>query len=274
MKCHINHTYSLENFLLGIVIYLLKIIYGLNDLPYIITLLQNEKKLQIKNKTSSICYDEIFRVFQEKAEKDKLFEFYKNLPSLPNLIQNLKNFHKNDENSKYLWDLADFKRSHTYDYKEKYINFSENYLSSIENTFTTNNIYSLEKKINLSFNNYINYTPNNYKVNVKFSNSIMNKREKEEHKIEKKENDFHSFIQEELEFYNSLNKKNKKSAVVPFPCDTYVRYNKQAFKFENVTPPLSELVTLYFFSKFFKVEFKTLKKCYKNIEKIMEDKLK
>ncbi len=115
---------------------------------------------------------------------------------------------------------------------------------------------------------------NNYKVNVKFSKSIMNKREKEEQRIGSSENDFHSFIQEELEFYNNLNKKNKKSAVVPFPCDTYVRYHKQAFKFEKVTPPLSELVTLYFFSKLFKVEFKILKKCYKNIEKVVEDKLK
>lgn len=274
IKSHVNHTYNLENFLIGIVIYLLKVIYGLNDLPYIITLLQNKNKLQNKYYSSIKFYDEIFKIFEDKAEKDKLYEFYKNLPSVPNLIKNLKNYHNKDENSKYLWDLADFKKSLTCDYKEKYIKFSENYLSSIENTFTTNNIYSLEKKINLSFNNYINYMSNNYKVNVKFSKSIMNKREKEEQRVESSENDFHSFIQEELEFYNNLNKKNKKSAVVPFPCDTYVRYHKQAFKFEKVTPPLSELVTLYFFSKLFKVEFKILKKCYKNIEKVVEDKLK
>jgi hypothetical protein len=187
----------------------------------------------------------------------------------------LKNYLNKDENGKYLWDLDDFKKSHSYDYKEKYINFSENYLSSIENTFTTNNIYSLEKKINHSFNNYINYSPKNYKVNVKFSKSIMKRKEKTESLIrDKTEDDFHSFIQEELEFYEKLNKKNKKSAEVPFPCDTYVRFHKQAFKFEKVTPPLSELVTLYFFSKFFKVEYKILKKCYKNIEKIMEDKFK
>jgi hypothetical protein len=70
IKTHINHTYNLENFLLGIVIYLLKIIYGLNDLPYIVSILQNQNKLENKN---GISYDEILKTFFDKADKDKLF---------------------------------------------------------------------------------------------------------------------------------------------------------------------------------------------------------
>ena len=106
-----------------------------------------------------------------------------------------------------------------------------------------------------------------------FTNYLKKKEEKNARKSQKSEDDFHSFIQEELDFYQKLNNK-KKRVEVPFPCDTYVRFNKQAFKFENVTPPLSEMVTLFYFSKLFKVEYKVLKKCYKNIEKIVEDRFK
>ena len=151
IKAHVNHVYNLENFLLGIAIYLTKVIYGLNDLPYIISLLQNLNKFG----SSEIDYADIVNTFLEKADKDKLFAYYKQLPSISDVIKTLSMKLKQDERDKILWELHDFKKSHGFSYKEKFINYSENYLASIENTFTTNNILSLEKKINLSFNNYL-----------------------------------------------------------------------------------------------------------------------
>ena len=72
----------------------------------------------------------------------------------------------------------------------------------------------------------------------------------------------------------NLKKKKMKSCEVPFPCDTYLRFNKKAMKFDGMTPPLSELIIMYYFSKYFKVEYKVLKKCCKIIEGAVENQFK
>ena len=160
-----------------------------------------------------------------------------------------------DSHFKIIWDKIDTKKDTNYSYINKYMKYSENYLSTIENTFTINHINSLEKKI--CDQNSFNYSP--LKISIKISEKL-----KEQRNIEKPE--LNTFIKEEIDYYTS----NRKIRLA-FPCDTILKYKKQAMKFEGISPPNSDLIIMYYFSKLFMVDYKILKKCSKNIQKIVEE---
>jgi hypothetical protein len=207
------------------------------------------------------------------------------MPTLLKLINNLKNKFLEKEKEMIVWEKEDLKKSRSVEYKEKYINYIDKfYMNQVtENNFTDKNIINLENKIK-------NSIPTGYKckasiecdcecrcrcnsinLKVKFSDKYLKKRDRL-CKSEGKNKEMKTFIKEEIEFYKKLEKKdNNKKLEIPLPCDTYVRFDKKGMKFNGIKPPLSESILMLYFSKLFKVEYEVLKKCFKNIEKAIEN---
>ena len=267
-----NHIYNIENFSLGVIIYCLKLFYGLNDLPYLSLMSQNGEKFFIKEEDSKFSneFQNSLELYDSIARKDKLFPLFSQMPSLIIVVHNLKNVLKQEENVNNLWEHIDLKKPLSNNYKENFVIYNLNYFSKVENNYTINHINLLEKEIKKIKNHEIQITEEQYKlkyekcnVKINYSQKFLNK------KITKNPsgNEVRKFLNEEIDFYKSLNNKKKfKSCEVPFPCDTYLRFIKKAMKFDGISPPLSELVVMYYFSKYFKVDYKVLKKCCKIIE--------
>jgi hypothetical protein len=268
-----NHVYNIENFSLGVIVYCLKLFYGLNDLPYLSLMSQNKENSNFSNE-----FETTLELFDNIARRDYLFPVFSLMPSLLKIVENLKNILKQEENVSNLWEHIDLKKPLSGNYKENFVIYNLNYFSKVENNYTINHINLLEKEIKKMKTNepYTRVEQDkfqNEKCNLKinFSQKFLNKRKMKNPSGK----EVRKFLNEEIEFYNSLNNKKKlKSCEVPFPCDTYLRFIKKAMKFDGITPPLSELVIMYYFSKYFKVDYKVLKKCVKIVEGATEIKFK
>lgn len=264
----ISHIYNLENFVLGIVFYAIKVFYGLNDLPYLTALFQYYQKNndeKIDNEASASIH-----LFMEHSYKDSLFNYYKQMPCITKFIDTIKQRISKNERNCNLSDSYDLKRSYDMEYKTNFIEYNEKIFTNLENSFTTSNIFAMEKKIDqLCGGN--NSTRKTFNMSVKMSEKFMLKKRKTFGPQIKNSN---TFLKEEIEFYKKLEKKKKMTnCEIPLPCDTYLRYDKKAMKFEGVTPPLSELILLYYLCKLFRVDYKVVKKCFKIIEKSIEEKI-
>ena len=71
---------------------------------------------------------------------------------------------------------------------------------------------------------------------------------------------------------NIYKEKIGKKLEVPLPCDNIIKFNRQAYKFGGITPPESELIVYYFFTKYYKIDYKVFRKCNKFIEKFVNEK--
>lgn len=276
-----NHIYHKDVFILSVIIYAFKLFYGLNDLPYLVEVL----------KSVNVFECEILQQrFIEITNKDKIFKYFNELPSFLNLINTLK-INLINEKEKYApVHYREFKKNYSLNYKSKYVNYINNQLyPNKDNLSSIKSITEMEKlinslveneKLNISENlekmhidkdllehNISNDYDRNLKINLKKSEKFTKKLNKDKNK-----KILNPFIKEEIDFY-SKSKISKNSVVeVPLPCDTYVQFTKKAFKFADVTPPVSELIIMYFFSDFFNIEYKLLKKTVKMIEKFIEEK--
>lgn len=251
----LKQKYNLEQFALGLIIYSLKVFYGLNELPYLVILSQNRK--EIPN-----CF-ELCNLFESKLLYDRIGSLYKELPSLLNIISTLNDKSTQEDNCLSLNEGKEHKRCKTVEYKEKFIKFElEAVYSHISNTFTMKNINELETKLKKI---HIQEDTHRDKPNVKFSNKFLMKQ-----KRIRNSNEVHPFLKEEMDFYKSIENSKKKNFTLPFPCDTYLRYEKKAMKFDDVSSPLSEIYVMYLFSKYFKTEYRVLRKVVKIIEIAIE----
>ena len=311
-----NKTYTdnYEAFSLAAVILSLRYFYGLNDLPYLTDLRKfdfstnrifEEKKFQ-----------KILDLFEDISIKDKIYKYYKELPSILEIIEILILRIKKEEKNICLWEADDFKKFSAGEYKEKFVNYINlSFYPKFENNSCVRNINELEKRINkqiyktLSFkddcesNNRkisnLSVNQNEFKTNldsvkINFSENFIKKIKeknlknyenlKEENNLNEKNNNklnlFNNFLKEEFEYYEMISKKNKNNKNknmkinIPLPCDTVVRFNKKAFKFEGMVPPTSELMIYYLFSRLYKIEVQVLRKCMKVLEKVIDENFK
>lgn len=148
----------------------------------------------------------------------------------------------------------------------------------------------LKNKENINNDNNKNFDKKEIKFNIKFSKKFEDKLKFKNKNIlnnnsitnaanEKGKNNIkqlNKFLREEIDFYKMLAKKNKKNKkiAIPLPCDTIVRFNKKAFKFDGIVPPTTELVIYYLFSRYFEIEVQVLRKCIKILEKVIDDNSK
>ena len=253
----------MECLILSIILICLKLFYGLNDLPYLINI---HKKENHSNEILTKIKINYFK-FLNVGKLDNLKNYYEKMPSFTNLLKFLVDKILNDSNSKFFWKTQKIKTYCNKEYKEKILKTNKKFYSLIDNSFTINNINSLEKKINITSKFTNKHTK---KFEIKSSKFFNLKNNKKREDLDFKISKIHFFLNEEIQYYEKFNKNFNKKIKVPLPCETYLKYNKKSMKLENINPQTSELILYYFLSKQFKIDYKVFKKFVKLIEKTIE----
>lgn len=274
--------------------------YESKDLEF----LNDEKEILIEKKLNKFL-----KIFDKFSTKDKLFKHFEKFPSKLELLENLVSLIIKENQDIFIWHSEEYKKLMTNDYKQKYLNFiNKNLFPKLENNSFLRNINELENKIGKFFTEENSFTNKNINKNLnlnlnepndiketkgktnfnfsanfnkkikKYTKSNINKVNElnKNHNNKDTENSnikINKFLKEEIEYYKMLDKKhsNKSNISIPLPCDTLLKYNKMAFKFESVKPPIFEMMIYYLFSKFFNVEVITLRKINKNFDKFVEN---
>ena len=258
--------YAIEHICLGVFLFALKLFYGLNDLPYLslFSALVKKNNFAFNNDLVNNFID----VYDRTTKEDKLCDVYRNNSTQIDVINRLNELSEKKEDNELLTVNMQLKKNFTNEFKEKYLKiYYECILRDVENSYSLKNINELHSKF-MKFKT--KQAPSNQpSLKVKFSEKFLQK--KKSHSTVNKSNKLNSFFSEEIDFYKTLT--DPKEVEFPLPCDTYVRYQRHAHKFEGVDYKNGELVMMYFISKYFKVDFSSLKSLLKFTERVMENEL-
>ena len=205
-------------------------------------------------------------VYDRTTKEDKLCDVYRNNSTQIDVINRLNELSEKKEDNELLTVNMQLKKNFTNEFKEKYLKiYYECILRDVENSYSLKNINELHSKF-MKFKT--KQAPSNQpSLKVKFSEKFLQK--KKSHSTVNKSNKPNSFFSEEIDFYKTL--PDPKEVEFPLPCDTYVRYQRHAHKFEGVDYKNGELAMMYFISKYFKVDFSSLKSLLKFTERVMEN---
>ena len=258
--------YAIEHICLGVFLFALKLFYGLNDLPYLslFSALVKKNNFAFNNDLVNNFID----VYDRTTKEDKLCDVYRNNSTQIDVINRLNELSEKKEDNELLTVNMQLKKNFRNEFKEKYLKiYYECILRDVENSYSLKNINELHSKF-MKFKT--KQAPSNQpSLKVKFSEKFLQK--KKSHSTVNKSNKLNSFFSEEIDFYKTLT--DPKEVEFPLPCDTYVRYQRHAHKFEGVDYKNGELVMMYFISKYFKVDFSSLKSLLKFTERVMENEL-
>ena len=254
----LKNKYILEHICIGIIIYSLKIFYGINDLPYISLLIKNKEMCKIKD------LNEIFSIYEEKSKNDFLCLIYNNLPSLNHIIKNFSEIIEKEINNQVIYLKIDSKKNCNKEYKEKFCTiYSNEIFKNLNINYSERNINELKEK----------FIPNkkekikNKKINIKKSEKFILKKLKKKEKIKE---EIKQFLKEEINFYKENKKNNNEEFLITLPCDTIVKYKRHAMKFSNVEPRTTEILIFYLFSRYFKIDFTSLHSIVKFTEETLD----
>ena len=257
--------YAIEHICLGVFLFALKIFYGLNDLPYLSLF-----SALVKNNNFSFNNDLVNKfidAYDKRTKGDKLCDVYRNNRTQIDVINRLNELSEKKEDNEILTVNVQLKKNFTNEFKEKYLKiYYECILRDVENSYSLKNINELHSKF-MKFKT--KQAPSLFQptFKVKFSEKFLKK--KQSRSTVNNSNKINSFFSEEIDFYNTLTDSTE--VEFPLPCDTYVRYQRHAHKFEGVDYKNGELVMMYFISKYFKVDFSSLKSLLKFTERVMEN---
>ena len=257
--------YAIEHICLGVFLFALKIFYGLNDLPYLSLF-----SALVKNNNFSFNNDLVNKfidAYDKITKGDKLCDVYRNNRTQIDVINRLNELSEKKEDNQILTVNVQLKKNFTNEFKEKYLKiYYECILRDVENSYSLKNINELHSKF-MKFKT--KQTPSLFQptFKVKFGEKLIKK--KQSRSTVNNSNKINSFFSEEIDFYNTLTDSTE--VEFPLPCDTYVRYQRHAHKFEGVDYKNGELVMMYFISKYFKVDFSSLKSLLKFTERVMEN---
>ena len=257
--------YAIEHICLGVFLFALKIFYGLNDLPYLSLF-----SALVKNNNFSFNNDLVNKfidAYDKITKGDKLCDVYRNNRTQIDVINRLNELSEKKEDNEILTVNVQLKKNFTNEFKEKYLKiYYECILRDVENSYSLKNINELHSKF-MKFKT--KQAPSLFQPSfkVKFSEKFLKK--KQSRSTVNNSNKINSFFSEEIDFYNTLTDSTE--VEFPLPCDTYVRYQRHAHKFEGVDYKNGELVMMYFISKYFKVDFSSLKSLLKFTERVMEN---
>lgn len=282
-----------------------------NNLPSSLEVINNLIKQIICDERKSSLWDSLdFKRILTSDYKEKfisynntcLFHMFENISCLKNMnelenkitycTQKIKRNNNNIDNNSKITPNNVGKINNLSVLNSKIIHFnqndtSNNPLSSLNgktnNLKKINNNYKINASVKLSvnFRNKVSkkFSLNSY-TNKEFNTSPIGSNEIKD-KIYIQNSNYNNpkitkFLKEELDFYKRLLKKNKinKNIIIPLPCDTIIKFNKKAFKFSGVTPPTSELIIFYLFSKLFQTEVQVLRKATKILELYLDNKFK
>ena len=257
--------YAIEHICLGVFLFALKIFYGLNDLPYLSLF-----SALVKNNNFSFNNDLVNKfidAYDKITKGDKLCDVYRNNRTQIDVINRLNELSEKKEDNEILTVNVQLKKNFTNEFKEKYLKiYYECILRDVENSYSLKNINELHSKF-MKFKTKQAPSLSQPTFKVKFSEKFLKK--KQSRSTVNNSNKINSFFSEEIDFYNTLTDSTE--VEFPLPCDTYVRYQRHAHKFEGVDYKNGELVMMYFISKYFKVDFSSLKSLLKFTERVMEN---
>ena len=257
--------YAIEHICLGVFLFALKIFYGLNDLPYLSLF-----SALVKNNNFSFNNDLVNKfidAYDKITKGDKLCDVYRNNRTQIDVINRLNELSEKKEDNEILTVNVQLKKNFTNEFKEKYLKiYYECILRDVENSYSLKNINELHSKF-MKFKTKQAPSLIQPTFKVKFSEKFLKK--KQSRSTVNNSNKINSFFSEEIDFYNTLTDSTE--VEFPLPCDTYVRYQRHAHKFEGVDYKNGELVMMYFISKYFKVDFSSLKSLLKFTERVMEN---
>ena len=257
--------YAIEHICLGVFLFALKIFYGLNDLPYLSLF-----SALVKNNNFSFNNDLVNKfidAYDKITKGDKLCDVYRNNRTQIDVINRLNELSEKKEDNEILTVNVQLKKNFTNEFKEKYLKiYYECILRDVENSYSLKNINELHSKF-MKFKTKQTPSLSQPTFKVKFSEKFLKK--KQSRSTVNNSNKINSFFSEEIDFYNTLTDSTE--VEFPLPCDTYVRYQRHAHKFEGVDYKNGELVMMYFISKYFKVDFSSLKSLLKFTERVMEN---
>lgn len=265
-----SSKYIVEYICIAIIFFCLKIVYGLNDLPYMSLLINNINKGYF-NYENDIDIIEHLKTFQKNTKNDKICQIYKDFPSELDIINTLINEIKNRNNNSLLIEKDQRKLNYSQEFKNKYIDVNVNYLYNKFYFGSSQDINDLEKK-------YSRYkaTKNDNDIKDKRKNKKkwkISKTKQFEKKIENIENPikkFNPFIEEEFNFHESVFRNKETNVEFPLPFDTYIRMKKHSQKIlVNYHRP-SEMMFMYLFSEFFKIDYLSLRTLTRLVEYYLE----
>jgi hypothetical protein len=265
-----SSKYIVEYICIAIIFFCLKIVYGLNDLPYMSLLINNINKGYF-NYDNDIDVVEHLKTFQKNTKNDKMCQIYKDFPSELEIINNLINEIQNRNNNSLLIEKDQRKLNYSQEYKNKYIDANVNYLYNKFYFGSSQDINELEKK-NLRYN----ANKNNNEVKGKRKNKKkwkISKTKQFEKKIDNIENPikkFNPFIEEEFNFHESVFKNKETNVEFPLPFDTYIRMKKHSQKILINYHRPSEMMFMYLFSEFFKIDYLSLRTLTRLVEYYLE----
>ena len=251
---YILNMHNNENIQFGIVIYVFKLIYGLNDLPYLVGLVEYKRYIE-----DSLILKYLNRV-EKYSHLDSIHNIVSKLPNLSSIFKQMSQNIRQKENNLILWDKLDFKKPLSTEYKKKYIAFNREIL------FEERSNLGIPKKINsiIDFKNkYHKKEIAQLKQNeiVKINNKLINN-EHPSRQLEKLNSDeFNYFVKEEIEFYNKLDDRlnlNNKAVDLPLPSETVFKLMKKGYNYDaNYFE--AEMILFILIKKYFKIEYKVLK---------------
>ena len=262
-----KYKYIIEYVCIGIILYCLKIIYGLNDLPYMCLLLNNITKGYF-NYDNDIDLKEEINIYKKNTINDKLCQIYLLFPTELDIINNLINELKIRNNNSLLIFSKERKLNYSNEFKYKYIDANmKNIYKNFYDDFT-HDINDLEKK----------YKKHNNKLNNKKNKKEkktwkITKTKKFEDKIDSIENPirmFNPFLKEEINFHEGVYKNKDNNVEFPLPFDTYIRMKKHSQKILHNYHRPSEMIFIYLFCEYFKIDYLSLRSLSRLVEYYVE----
>ena len=266
IKLIISSKYIIEYVCIGIVLFCLKIIYGLNDLPYMCLIINNINKKYFDY--DDIELNEKLDIFKENTKNDGLIKLYNSFPSELDLINILINEIKFRNANSLLINSSQRKLTYDKNYKSKYIDINLNYLYKNFYDDFSQDISELEEKYK---NTKIKTNNNNNKKKKKiWKISTTNKFNKKLDIIENPPKNYNPFLKEEFSFHKSIYKNDTSNVEFPLPFDTYIRMKKHSQKILINYHRPTELMFLFLFSEYFKIDYLSLRTITKLIEYYLE----
>ena len=264
IKLMISTKYIIEYICIGIIFFCLKIIYGLNDLPYMCLILNNINKKYFDY--DDIELNEKLNIFKENIKDDSLFNLYKSFPTELDLANILINELKSRNKNSLIINSAQRKLTYDEKYKSKYIDINLNYLYKNFYDDFSQDISELEKKYK---NTKIKYNIKKKKKKtwkISTTNQFDNKLDIIENPIRS----YNPFLKEELNFHTNIYKDNDSNVEFPLPFDTYIRMKKHSQKILINYHRPSEMVFLFLFMEYFKIDYLSLRTIIRLIEYYFE----